>query len=240
MHTPNPKDSKYVFDHASQMSKKDRLLPVPRESMVYGVLAKNHLVNWVQAMDSHMTWEHDSSIMEVRADDQELSEHTQYGFFMHVIDFQAIVDFPEKVKALMRTNNKDQIQAMPEHEMAMLYKTYEIIQESSSLQPGQLLWEAVREKTLQAAGTEWEEDELVACFNFGMIVDRGVMQNLEDVHFQHVNPTMLVMRASFFALLAGSQPRQYCSLALAVRQYMADQNELVCGCRLHLSSARQL
>jgi hypothetical protein len=148
-----------------------------------------------------------------------VKEHLQNGIFAMVIDPQAYIDSEDNLISIMLSGNLEQSVAMPEHEIALLQKVMSLARRP--LPEGECPWEFMRKALQPLAGARWEDADMMQIFNFAMVVGSEQAAMFTNVHFQCINPAIMVVKPSFFGECA-KLPKQFrwCRVAIVGAQHL--------------------
>ena len=217
-------DLQRLREHNQEFCDKDPLLPPASSSMKYGCLTKTHLIYGLKCL-KHGTvrWDDTNEVMVVPKTAGTVREHIENGVFALVIDKQAFVDNPDHLISIMLSGNLEQSVAMPEHEIALLQTVMSLL--NSPVPEGQSPWEYMEKALQPLAGARWEDEDMRQIYNFGIIAGVEQAKMLMHVHFQHINPAIVVVKPSFFGeCVKIPKDFRWCRVSIVVAQYLCSDS----------------
>ena len=217
-------DLQRLREHNQQICDQDPLLPPASATMRYGSLTKTHLIYGLKCFKhGTLRWDDTNEVMVVPKTATAVKEHLQNGIFAMVIDPQAYIDSEDNLISIMLSGNLEQSVAMPEHEIALLQKVMSLARRP--LPEGECPWEFMQKALQPLAGARWEDADMMQIFNFAMVVGSEQAAMLTNVHFQCINPAIMVVKPSFFGECA-KLPKQFrwCRVAIVVAQYLGSES----------------
>ena len=213
-------DLQRLREHNQQFCEKDPLLPKASPNMKYGCLTKTHLIYGLKCFKhGSMRWDDTGEVMTVPKNAETVKEHIENGVFAMVISKEAFLDNPDHLISIMVSGNLEQSVAMPEHEIALLQSVMSLV--DKPVPQGEVPAEYIG-KTLQPlTGGRWDDDDIRQIWNFAMVAGVEQAKLLMHVHFQHINPAIVVVKPSFFGICS-QIPKEFrwCRMTIVVAQYL--------------------
>ena len=177
---------------------------------LYGCLTKNHLVcglqflQWGQGKwDGQAGYARPPSRSAVGS--EELWEALDRGVYVEVIAWQALAECIDGLRALQVGNNLDHALAMPEHEVELLQRTWDVLSTSAPTSDASKHDVAAKQLSKLSAGT-CSDDDIVACISLAKAIGQIHVRAISAFHFQFVNATLLRVSLDFFIVVSKSVP----------------------------------
>ena len=202
---PNPDDPHECYRHHCEVVARSagRLAP-PRQRELDEMLWKNHLVLWIQAMDSGVVqWDDTGKLMalkDCKVSQPEFLDTIKHGMYVEKLDYVAWQEDREGVEALISVDNLDQAFSLAEHEMALL-RSYVEAACGCKPGPGMTHWDACYQTVTKQSAGAWTEEDHIAAYNFAKDIDPSRFNALSTLHFHFVNPQQFRIPAEYFNLV---------------------------------------
>ena len=202
---PDPMDSQACYRHHCEVVDRsaNRLAPA-RNHELDEMLWKNHLLLFLQAMDSGVIMWDDSgkvmSIKDCKVAQPELAETCKHGLFTEKLGFQAWQEDQEGVEALIAIDNMDQSFSMAEHEMELL-RSYVEAACGCKPGPGMTHWDACYQAASKKASGAWSYEDHVAAYNLAKETESSRLNALSTLHFHFVNPQVMRIPVQYFEVV---------------------------------------
>jgi len=205
--------------HNQEFCNKDPLLPPVSPLMKFGCLSKTHLIYGLKCFKhGGIRWDDNAEPMVAPTNADSVNETLENGVYAMVISKQAYLDDPDNLISIMVSGNIDQSVAMPEHEIGLLSSMMSAIDKPAH--EGFAPWEYI-EQQLQPFAAKWETEDMRQIYNFANVAGVKQAKMLMDIHFQHINPQIVVVKPSFFGACATmSKDFKWCRMSLVVAQYL--------------------
>ena len=211
--------------------KESGLLPPPSGRELYGVLVHQHLIYGAKCLKhGGILWDSSpTERMTVPAGEKHeaLREHLDQGFYVQLLDHKALLEDPEGLKAIVQSFNLDQALAMADHEVSLLHQLVSLVR-TIQIPAGRQLEDVILEQVRTTCGGRWDDEDSRCLYNLSLVIDPGHCQLLVDMHFQYVNPAVLLVRPSWFDKLAKFIPKDYplVKICCAMQQYMSKPDQM--------------
>ena len=217
-----PSEELVIADHTNKVVKASdgRLAQVP-EKRLYGCLAKNHLVLFLQALkNGKIRWDHDPSRpMAMVRPDQELKNALDLGLDMWIIGWEAQDEDPEGIKALVASDNLEAARAKADSEVDIM----SILQLNMSKLSGTTAHtEAELRKIQLKTGNIWNQHQVHAMYNFMKGIGEMHFELLKRFFFLMVNTSKIRTPCPWFAEIHKLGNCPWAKLSLIVAQYSCD------------------
>jgi hypothetical protein len=226
----DPTDSLAVarFTNSYVAKQSDLLSPVAMKPL-HGSFAKTHLWHglWTLKMGGKV-FDVTGEPMEVPADhdDDELMETLAHGLFYEVVRYQAYVDHPDAVEALMSSDNFDAAQALADTEITLLLK-YHQVGHTVCAPNGMSHFDAVRAVVDKHMGSSWTDSERAAIYNFSKVIGGEQLDSIKTCHQQYIDPKLIRVDPSSLQHLSKLQPSLlWAKAAIVIANLLAPSEKL--------------
>ena len=143
------------------------------------------------------------------------------GLYVEVLSAEAWEEPADSLRALMESDNLDQLTGLADHEIHLLEKVHTAIG-AVSPGPGESLWPAVWRRLSASAGS-FLEDDRIHVFNFAMGISAEHLAAVKLFHFHSVIPQALRVEPRLLGWLAAMPPRcPPAKVAVLCHGYMVD------------------
>ena len=229
-----PEHRRKLREHNERFCHQDPLLPNVSSDMVLGSISKTHLAYGFKCIKDGVCWDHSGQPMVPAGPSKEaIQDHIENGIFAIILDGRVLDENPEGVDAIMVSENLDNDQSLPEHEMALLKHVRCTIIEICASSGKRMhaknsaeLWPQVKKKVAETLGGRWAVDDIAAAYNLAMVLDDKTLSVLVDTHQLYINPTMVIIRLSFVNAVAQiNHLYRQVKLSLIVAQYLCDKKK---------------
>ena len=119
--------------HNARFCNQDPLLPNVSSDMCLGSISKTHLAYGFKCIKEGISWDHSGQPMRPAGPSKEaIEEHIKNGMFAIILEGRVLDEDPEGIDAIMTSENLDNDQNLPEHEVALLKHVRSTIVELTS------------------------------------------------------------------------------------------------------------
>ena len=231
-----PEHRQKLREHNERFCNQDPLLPSVCSDLLLGSISKTHLAFGLKCFKARICWDHSGLPMIPAGPSKDaIAEHIENGMLAIVLDGNVLIEDPEGVEAIMVSENLDNDQNLPEHEVALLKHVRATINtlSSSMTEPGAAagvttavaaLWPQVKMKVTETLGGRWKDDDIAAAYNLAMVLDDKTISELVDAHQLYINPTLVIIRMSFLNAVAQLDPYfRKVKLCIIIAQYLCEK-----------------
>ena len=153
-----------------------------------------------------------------------LVEHLEHGMFYEIFSYDAIKFDRAAVLALCAADNYDCAFALGETEATLLRCIHSSLSLNASDWTSSLSgqYEAIREMTAASCGQKWEEEDVIAVYNFAKVIGKSHLDLFADTVSVHIAWDGIAVRPSDFHLMSRIDVHSpWLKIAMLATQYFA-------------------
>ena len=218
----NPDNELEVAHHTNKIVKGSdgRLAPVPVKRL-FGCLAKNHLVLFLQALaHGKIRWGYDQSrLITMVKEDEALKRALDLGLDMWVLKWEAARDDPEGVQALIASDNLEALRSKADSEIDMLTLLHHNMEK---LRGPISQTETELKQIVTKTGNIWSQSQANSLFNFMKCIGPIHFEMIKRFFFLMANSAKIRTPCSWFYDVHKLGNCPWAKVALIVAQYTCD------------------
>ena len=222
-HEPDPQDNHGVSRHANEKAAADPILPRYPPKPLYGVFKCNHLVAFLQLLQSGaLRLPGNTEPVNVPSGQgwDELREVLEHGIEMEVFSHEDVTSHHDEFAALMASDNFASAFAMAEDEFTLLHRLAACAREEMTapgnlqISPPLLPWDCVLRKIMPTLGNRWTVNDVSRMLNYATSTDPGKVAFVVQLSRFMMDSNEFRIIPSFFQKVT-TLPVKYQALRLA-------------------------